>query len=141
MQEAYRNISVRDGDRNVTVPMATAIVRSLAVSAAKGNNRAAQLFTQMVKVIEDEARDLQMSYLGQTFDYKLAWTKELKRREDLGVSGPEPLPHPDDLIINARTGKVTIRGPLIESEKDLWLVADILKTQYRDIIATNESIP
>jgi hypothetical protein len=43
MQEAYRAITVRDGEKNVTVPMATAIVRSMAISAAKGNNRAAQL--------------------------------------------------------------------------------------------------
>jgi hypothetical protein len=64
----------------------------------------------------------------------------LRRREELGISGPAPLPHPDDLIINARTENVTIREPLIESEKDLWLLADILKTDYRDIIATNENI-
>jgi hypothetical protein len=34
--EAYRTIKVRDGDKQVTVPIAQAVVRSLAVNAAKG---------------------------------------------------------------------------------------------------------
>lgn len=37
LEEAYRTITVRDGDRNVTVPMAQAILRSIAVNAAKGS--------------------------------------------------------------------------------------------------------
>ena len=40
LEEAYRAIKVKDGDKQVTVPMAQAIVRSLAVTAAKGNTRA-----------------------------------------------------------------------------------------------------
>lgn len=60
-------------------------------------------------------------------------------REKLGITDlPEPLPHPDDLVINARTGKVTIRGPMIETEKDWWLVADMLKTEYQNTIAAKE---
>jgi hypothetical protein len=60
MQEAYRQISVRDGEKTITVPMATAVVRALAVPAAKGNNRAAQIFTQMIKIVEAENRSMQM---------------------------------------------------------------------------------
>ena len=138
MQEAYRTIKVRDGERTISVSMATAVVRALAVSAAKGNNRAAQLFMQMIKVTEQENKDLHFSYLHSMLDYKNAWYKELRRREQLGISGPEPLPHPDDLIINMRTGNFAVRGPLTEAEKDLWLAADILKTEYRRIIAANE---
>jgi hypothetical protein len=139
MQEAYRQITVRDGEKNISVPMATAIVRSLAVSAAKGNNRAAQLFTQMVKVVEDQNKELHFSYFRSTLDYKDAWNKELQRREKLGITGPEPLPHPDDLIVDARTGKVTTRGPLIEREKDWWLTADILKEGFTEKLAAKQT--
>jgi hypothetical protein len=138
LQEAYRQITVRDGEKNISVPMATAVVRSLAVSAAKGNNRAAQLFTQMVKVIEEENKELHCSYAGTVIDYKKAWYTELRRREKLGITGPEPLPHPDDMIVNMRTGAVTIRGPMAETEKDWWLTADIVKKQYRETIAAKE---
>jgi hypothetical protein len=138
MEEAYRQISVRDGEKTTTVPMATAVVRALAVSAAKGNNRAAQIFTQMVKVIEGENKELHFSYFSTVLDYKDAWYKELRRREQLGITGPEPIPHPDDLILDARTGKVTVRGPLIEKEKDWWLLADMVKSEYRKIITGHE---
>jgi hypothetical protein len=138
LQEAYRQITVSDGEKNITVPMATAVVRSLAVSAAKGNNRAAQLFTQMIKVLEDENKELHASYLSTVLDYKIAWTKELRRREQLGITAPEPIPHPDDLIVDMRTGKVTVRGPMSEAEKDWWLAADIIKAEYRKNITDNK---
>jgi hypothetical protein len=138
MQEAYRQISVREGEKTISVPMATAVVRSLAVSGAKGNNRAAQLFTQMIKIVEAENKELHFSYFRSALDYKDAWYKELRRREELGITGPEPLPHPDDLIVDARTGKVTVRGPLIEAEKDWWIAADMVKSEFRKIISGNE---
>lgn len=47
LDEAYRTITVRDGDRNVSVPMAQAIIRSLAVNAAKGQHRAQSLFADL----------------------------------------------------------------------------------------------
>lgn len=138
LEEAYRAIKVHEGGKEVTMPMAQAIVRSMAVSAAKGNTRAAQLFAQMVKVVEEENKELYISYFRSTLDYKDAWTKELQRRERLGVGGPEPIPHPDDLVIDARKGKVTIRGPMTEAEKDMWMAADIMKERYREIIRSNE---
>ena len=36
IEEAYRDITVGDGDRTVTMPMAQAVIRTLAVDAAKG---------------------------------------------------------------------------------------------------------
>lgn len=45
IEEAYRTIKVRDGDRQVDVPMAQAIVRAVAVNAAKGLQRSQKLFT------------------------------------------------------------------------------------------------
>jgi hypothetical protein len=138
IQEAYRQIKVRDGERNITVPMATAVVRALAVSGAKGNNRAAQLFTQMIKVVEDENRELQTGYLSSALDYKIAWGKELQRREQLGIIAPDPVPHPDDLIVDARNGTVKVRGPMTEAEKDWWLAADVIKDEYRKNIADIE---
>ena len=45
LDEAYRGVPVNDGKRQVTIPMAQAVVRSLAVNAAKGSQRAQRLFT------------------------------------------------------------------------------------------------
>lgn len=56
LEEAYRTITVRDGDRNVTVPMAQAIIRSLAVNAAKGQHRAQRIFAELLAVTERAGR-------------------------------------------------------------------------------------
>ena len=50
LEEAYRSITVRDGLRNVTVPIAQAVLRSLAVNAVKGQHpRAAALCRTLVQ--------------------------------------------------------------------------------------------
>ena len=52
--EASRLISVWEGDRTVTLSMQQAIIRRLAVDAAKGEPRAQRLFTEMLALSEDE---------------------------------------------------------------------------------------
>ena len=56
LDEASRLISVRDGDRTVTVSMAQAIIRRLFVDAAKGAPRAQRLVTEMLPISEAEAQ-------------------------------------------------------------------------------------
>ena len=56
LDEASRQIPVRDGDRTVTVSMAQAIIRSLCVAAAKGDPRAQRLFFYALALSEDEAQ-------------------------------------------------------------------------------------
>jgi hypothetical protein len=47
----------------------------------------------------------------EAMEYKHNWEQELERRARLGLSGPEPLPHPDDIIIDRKTDQVIINGP------------------------------
>ncbi len=135
IDEAYRTIKVRDGDRSVSVPMATAIVRALAVNAAKGNNRAALLFSTLLQTTERENRDLHNQWLDTALTYKIEWDKELARRKRLGIIADDPLPHPDDIVINHRTGTVRVPGPMTKEEKQLWDAARELKNDFADSIA------
>ena len=138
MQEAYRQIRVRDGDKTISVPVAAAVVRALSVSGAKGNNRAAQLFTQMIQTIEERAKQQHWDTFVTYANYKENWGKELRRREQSGIAAPEPVPHPDDIILNSKTGDVRIRGPLIEADKDWWLLAHLVKDQLRKSVSRGE---
>ena len=54
LDEAARLISVREGDRTVTLSMQQVIIRRLFVDAAKGKPRAQRLFTEMLALSEDE---------------------------------------------------------------------------------------
>ena len=58
-------------------------------------------------------------------EYKIKWDVELARRERLGIiNAPEPLPHPDHVLIDVREGTARITGPATREEKaewDLWV--------------------
>ena len=120
MAEAYRTIKVNDGTRQITVPMAQAVIRSLAVSAAKGQARAQKLFTEILGTTERAGRKIHDEVLDAAFEYKADWQHERQRRAQLQITGPEPLPHPDDVIIDMNTGNIRIRGPSDEEELARW---------------------
>lgn len=116
-EEAYREVVVNDGDATVSVPMARAIIRSLAVNAAKGNHRSQRLFTELMVSTETDYRVAHVDYLNTVMSYKVYWEEELARREHLGISGPDPVPHPDHLEVNFHTGEVKCNGPFTREEK------------------------
>lgn len=121
LDEAYRTITVRDGERSVSVPMAQAIIRALAVNAAKGQHRSQRLFTELLSETERSRAELQARFLEAALDYKIAWDRELARRDALGIRDlPPPLPHPDHVVIDVRRGAVHITGPATKEEKAEW---------------------
>lgn len=117
LEEAYRNIAVRDGDQTITVPMAQAVVRALAVNAAKGQHRAQRLFAEMLSTTERQNKALNDEWLETAINYKVEWELELERRERQGITGREPLPHPDHVIIDLDAGTARIVGPATKEEK------------------------
>jgi hypothetical protein len=118
LEECYRKIGVRDGDRLVEIPVIQAVVRSLALTAAKGNLRAQRMLTEQLKWVERERKAEHDELLKTMIEYKTSWQLELARRAELGIAGPRPYPHPDDIHINMATGKVDIRWPMTEDEED-----------------------
>jgi hypothetical protein len=117
LEEAYRSVSVNDARGPVTMPMAQAVVRSLAVNAAKGNQRAQRLFTQILAATETENKRLHDEWLDTAITYKVEWEREIARCQRLGIEAPSPLPHPDHIVIDMSTGKVRITGPMTKEEK------------------------
>lgn len=124
LDEAYRDITVRDGDRNVTVPMAQAVMRALAVNAAKGQHRAQRLFAEMLSTTERQNKQLSDEWVKTAIDYKVDWDRELLRRAQLGITHlPDPLPHPDQVRIDMNKATAWVQGPMTKDdlkELELW---------------------
>ena len=120
IDEAYRTIKVSEGKRQMTIPMAQAVIRALAVNAARGQHRSQQLFAELLSETERANKQLSDEWLKTAIEYKREWEQELARRAALGVTGPEPLPHPDDLVIDMKTGQVIVKGPMTKEEKVVW---------------------
>lgn len=120
LEEAYRTININDQTGQIDIPMAQAVVRSLAVSAAKGSQRAQRLFTQLLSSVEKDNKRLHDEWLNTAIEYKVEWERELQRRTRLGIQAPAPVPHPDDIIIDVQTGSVRVTGPMTKEEKAIW---------------------
>jgi len=120
LDEAYRTISINEAGSQVTIPMAQAIIRSLAVNAVKGNHRAQSTFTRLLSTTEQDNKRLHDEWLLAAIDYKVDWERELAHRERIGSTEPAPLPHPDDIIIDMNTGQVHLKGPMTKEEKVVW---------------------
>ncbi len=120
LEEAYRSISIHDPNGQIDIPMAQAVVRSLAVNAAKGNQRAQRLFTELLTSVERDNKKLHDEWLQTAINYKVEWDKELARRKTFRIDAPPPLPHPDDIIIDMNTGLVRIKGPMTKEDKVKW---------------------
>ena len=117
LEEAYRDIRINDGDRQVSVPMIRAIIRAMAVGAAKGQPRAQTLFTTLLATIEQERTERHDELLEAMMEYKLRWEKEIARREKDGREPPDLPFHPDQIAIDLVRGTVGLRTPTPEEER------------------------
>jgi hypothetical protein len=120
LEEAYRLVTIREGDKVIELPAVQAAVRALAISAMKGSRLAQRDLAELVRQVEDRKAREHLTMLENALDYKLKWTEELKRRARLQIDEPDPIPHPEDIHIDFRTGDVRTRGPLDAGEKREW---------------------
>jgi hypothetical protein len=100
--------------------MARAVVRALAVNAARGQLRSQQLFATLIGETERANKARHDKWPQTAIECKQHWTEELRRRRQLGISGVEPLPRPGDIIINMKTGGVIVKGPMTPEDNVGW---------------------
>ena len=78
LAEAYREIKINEGDKQITIPIAQAVIRSLAVNAAKGQPRAQKIFTDMVAKVERDTRQANEEWIQAALEYKLSAEDEIR---------------------------------------------------------------
>ncbi len=140
IDEAYRKITVREGEKVVKVSAIQAAIRGLSISAAKGDLRAQREVLRLVRWVEEDRCTHRMNLFKAAIEYKTVCEEELKRRKQHGTTGPELFPHPDDVIVDLSTGEVSFKGPLTKEQKDAQdqlvamrpgVIKDIRKVQRR----------
>lgn len=135
LEEAYRDIHVREGEKQVTLPVIRAAVRTLANKGLKGETRSLKHFMELVAIVEGRRQALSREFFETLVVYKDHWERELDRRRRLGITDlPEPQLHPDDVIIDPRTGEARIAGPMTRDEAELWSQARDEIVQLKQMI-------
>lgn len=122
LQECYREVEVKEGNRHLTMSAAQLTLRSLTARAAKGDFRSQRLFTELLQATEAREQAAKEEHFETMLQYKLHWEKVLRDREERGLPPPDPMPmpHPADVYVNPRTGECAIRGPMSEDEAEAF---------------------
>jgi hypothetical protein len=111
------------------------------VAAASGNTRAQQNYLNLLMGAEADRRVATMEFLKAAVDYKKHWHQVLAERARAGTTGPELVPHPDDVLIDYETGNIRIDGPVMEDQKQ---ARDQLRAMWpkleRELMGINEQI-
>ncbi len=118
LEEAYRLITVREGDRVEKIPVIQAILRKVAVNAANGNTRAQLIYLEYVMSFEGDRSAAAAELLKTAVEYKEKWASVFAECDDRDIDRPHPLPHPDDVVIDYKTGAVRIQGPVLTEQRE-----------------------
>ena len=94
LQEAYRTVSLREGERVVELPVIQAVFRSMGVSAMKGNRLAQATIAELVRGIEEEDRQLRSSHFETACEYKWGGSRRSNTLACAGCQSPRLSPIP-----------------------------------------------
>ncbi len=131
LTEAYRLVSIREGDKVTKLPVIQAAVRGLGVAAIKGDRRSQLAFRELTETVETRKREQEKATFRAMLDYKDRCKAEIARHKALGLEPPELLPHPDDIKLDFQTGEITFVGPVDGRQKHLW---DEVQVEKNEII-------
>jgi hypothetical protein len=119
LEEANRDVKLREGDREITIPMKRAILRSAMNNAVKGSARAQHLSTGLIAKAESSRERQRLENAAQALELKKTYQAEWDRRMARGLS-EDILPRPQDIVINLVTGAAEIRGPINKEEAAMF---------------------
>ena len=133
-EEAYRTVTLREGDRVIELPAIQAVFRAMGVSALKGNRFAQRTLTEMVTKLERDDFTSLLESFGAWVNYKHEWTEAIERAERAGAAPPRPIPHPADVILDPNDGSVRFTGPMTREARDRLDEALKRRTEAQEIV-------
>ena len=116
LDEATRPVTVREGDKVSEIPAMQALFRTMFRAAAQGDIKAGRQLLEVIARAEEGRAGAALELLERAVQYKETYAPAFDSYEREGRDPPEIYPHPDDVIINAATGEVTIDGPKSKDE-------------------------
>jgi len=133
LKQAERRIAVREGEKIKEIPAIEAVLLAQYVSASKGNSHAQRHIIERYERAERARRRRIEAEIAIWESYISKLREAIAEAERNGEPPPEPLPHPDDVVIDHETG-VRFIGPLHEEDvrrvEQTCRMRDVLFMQY-----------
>jgi Family of unknown function (DUF5681) len=116
LAEAMRPVVVREGDRSMYLPAIQAMLRSMFRQAEQGDPKTQRLLVELVVRTEAERATAAGEYFAAAINWKKKAEADIARAESEGLPPPIIYPHPEDILLDPRTGRVVIDGPMDEDD-------------------------
>jgi uncharacterized protein DUF5681 len=110
-EEAYRSVTIHENGKISELPATQALLRSLMVRALSGNRLAAQYLLKRISDAEAEQYKDEQAYQHTLKKLKSDGEQVIAEHERRNLPVPSLVPHPDDILIDALTGKAYLDGP------------------------------
>jgi hypothetical protein len=113
LDEAYRTTTINEGEKRINIPIAQAVVRTMAVNAARGQHRAQKLFAELLSTTEAANNTPYREYFGAALDYRNIGKARLRvpRRSDWRYRIPFHTPRTSASIMATGTISYTVSVP------------------------------
>lgn len=107
LEEAYRPVTVREGEGEITLSTHRAVFRAMAAAAMSGNQTAQHRWTTLVQAAEAQQKRAQIALYNvlEREDIKNGW-EDAEDAEDWAAAGPS---YEDDIVVDSTTGTVVVR--------------------------------
>lgn len=117
LDEAYRPVMIREGDKVIELPAIQAVFRAMGVSAMKGDRHAQRMVAELVQQVESAHRQARDDYVRIMVQYQLAAEQKIADARKAGRPEPIFIPHPDNIIVDEAAGRVFVWGPKTKEQK------------------------
>jgi hypothetical protein len=145
LHEATRPVTVREGDTVSEIPALQALFRAMFRAAAQGDTKAGRQLLEVIARTESERVTAAWESLERAIEHKAKYQPIFEEHERRGLDPPDIYPHPDDLITDMVTGKVTFAGPMTKEEagkhKELLEIARDSMPRYAEVEAALKEDP
>jgi hypothetical protein len=131
-------VEVRDGDKVIQMSVERAIVRQTALKALKGDLSAAKHFLHMAEAAQTRENTQIVRLAEAARAYKEECAEIFADCDERNVPRPKKYPHPDDVILDPPTLKVTIVGAM--SQKEEARHDEVLRLRKRLKVAIDHSL-
>lgn len=116
LEEATRNVTVREGDKVSEIPAIQALFRAMFRAASQGDTKAGRQLLELLTRSETARAESAVEILQLAVQYQKDYGPIFDEHARSGLQPPDIYPHPDDVIINEHTGAVTIEGPATKEQ-------------------------
>ncbi len=115
-EEAYRLLRLQENGKSIELSATQALVRSIFMSALKGNRINQKYLLELLRSEEEKAATRHNDHYAHYRKLQKQGYAAIKQAKDNNQPVPKIYPHPDDILLDPKTREVRVVGPLTEDD-------------------------